>query len=219
MRRPAVLLLCVPWLCTPWATGLAAHPHVFVEADVEVLVEAGAVTAVRLAWTYDDLFSLILAEDLGIDGDGDLQLTDEELATLRAHVADWPADYAGDLVVAADGAALPLAPRQEHGVAYREGVVVESHRRPLAAPAPATAAPVLVEVYDPYYYVAYEVRAVTVSGDPSCAATLIRADLEAAQAEVDRTWDGIDWAGAAPDVQLPPIGEAFADRVEVRCAG
>jgi ABC-type uncharacterized transport system substrate-binding protein len=217
MRRASLLALSAASWAAP--TGLAAHPHVFVEADVEVVAEAGAVTAVRLTWTYDDLFSLILAEDLGLDADGDLQLTGEELAALQAHVADWPPDFAGDLVVEAGGAPLPLAPREEHGVAYREGVVVESHRRPLAGPAPATNAPVAVEVYDPYYYVAYEVRSVTVSGDPDCAATLIRADLDAAQAEVDATWAGIDWAGAAPDVQLPPIGEAFADRVEVRCGG
>ncbi len=210
--RPAALLLLLP-------APLAAHPHVFVEAEVEVLAEAGAVTGVRLTWTYDDLFSLILAEDLGIDADGDLRLTAAELSALQAHVADWPPDYAGDLVVTAGGAPVPLGPRQEHGVAYQGGVVVEAHRRPLAAPAPAAAAPVLVEVYDPYYYVAYEVRGVTVSGDPTCEATLIRADLDAAQAEVDATWAGIDWAGAAPDVQLPPIGGAFADRVEVRCGG
>lgn len=198
-------------------TGAAAHPHVFVDAEVEVMVEA--VTGVRLRWTYDDLFSLMLTEDLGLDADGDLVLADAELATLQANVADWPPDYAGDLVVEAGGASVPLASREDEEVAFDAGAVIESHRRPLATAAPASDAPVVVKVFDPFYYVAYTVTGATVTGDPGCTATVVPADMEAAQAEVDATWAGIDWASAPPDTQLPPIGGAFADRVEVRCAG
>jgi ABC-type uncharacterized transport system substrate-binding protein len=209
-------------LAVPLALGtapLAAHPHIFVDATVEVLAEAGAVTGVRLVWTYDDYFSLMVTEDLGIDGDGDLVLTDAEDAQLEASVTDWPPDYSGDLLISSGGADLPLAPPEEHGAALSEGRVVEAHLRPLASPAPATEAPVTVKVFDPYYYVAYTVTDVTVTGDPSCEAILVRVDPEAAQAEVDATWAGLDWASAAPDVQLPPIGEAFSDYVEVRCGG
>ena len=200
-------------------TSRAAHPHVVVDAEVTVLMQDGAVTGVRLRWTYDDLFSLMLTEDLSLDVDGDLTLTDAELATLRNHVADWPADYAGDLEVEADGTSVPLALREDEEVAFEAGVVIETHRRPLVAPSPATGAPVVVEVYDPFYYVAYSVVAVSVTGDASCVASIAPADLVAARAEVDATWAGLDWASAPPDAQLPPIGQAFADRVEVRCAG
>lgn len=198
---------------------VAAHPHVFVDATVEVLTEGGAVTGIRLAWTYDDLFSLMLTEDLGIDGDGDLVLTDAEAEALRASVADWPPDYEGDLVVEAGNGPLPLGPREDHGVVLDGGAVLETHRRPLVQPALATEGPVEVKVFDPYYYVAYSITGATVAGDPTCVATLVRADQEAAQAEVDATWAGIDWANAPADEQLPPIGEPFADRVEVRCGG
>lgn len=210
--RLACLLALIP-------LPLAAHPHVFVEAQVEVLAEAGAVTGVRLTWTYDAFFSLMLTEDLGLDADGDLVLTQAEATTLATSVADWPPDFAGDLVVEAGGAALPLAPREDHAVGFQGGVVVETHRRPLVQPAPATDAPVVVEVFDPYYYVAYTVVGATVTGDPSCTATVVPADLDAAQAQVDATWAGLDWASAAPDAQLPAIGAAFTDRVEVRCDG
>lgn len=216
MMRPSALLAV---LLAGVASPASAHPHVFVDATVEVLTEAGAVTGVRLLWTYDDFFSLMLTEDLSIDGDGDLVLTDAEAAELAASVTDWPADYEGDLMVSFGGSVLALAPRADHGAAFADGRVIESHRRPLVTPAPATAGPVTVEVFDPYYYVAYTVTAVSVTGDPSCRADLIRADLVAAQAEVDATWAGLDWASAAPDVELPPIGAAFSDRVEVRCGG
>ena len=201
------------------AAPAVAHPHVFVDATVEVLTEAGAVTGVRLVWTYDDLFSLMLTEDLGLDTDGDLVLTDEEAAQLEANVVDWPPDYSGDLVISSGETDLSLASPEDHGASLSEGKVIETHRRPLVSPAPATAAPVTVKVFDPFYYVAYTVTDVTVTGDPSCQATLVKVDPVAAQAEVDATWAGLDWASAAPDVELPPIGEAFTDRVEVRCGG
>jgi ABC-type uncharacterized transport system substrate-binding protein len=216
MMRPSPLLAV---LLAGVAAPAAAHPHVFVDATVEVLTEAGAVTGVRLVWTYDDFFSLMLTEDLGLDTDGDLILTNPEAAALEANVTDWPADYSGDLVIGSADTELPLAPREDHGAVLSEGRVIETHRRPLVSPVPATEAPVTIKVFDPYYYVAYTVTGVTVTGDPSCQASLVRVDPEAAQAEVDATWAGLDWASAAPDVELPPIGAAFSDRVEVRCGG
>ncbi len=216
MIRPSLLPAL---LLAGAAAPAAAHPHVFVDATVEVLTEAGAVTGVRLLWTYDDFFSLMLTEDLGIDTDGDLVLTDAEAGALEASVTEWPPDFAGDLLISSGDHDLPLAPRADHGVTFSEGRIIEAHRRPLATPAPAMTSSVSIEVFDPNYYVAYTVTGVTVTGDPSCQATLVRADPVAAQAEVDAVWAGLDVAGAGPDVQLPAIGGAFSDRVEVRCDG
>ena len=53
----------------------------------------------------------------------------------------------------------------------------------------------------------------------SGTALAAQAALDAAQAEVDALWEGLDVAGAPPDAALPPIGYAFADTVEVTCAG
>lgn len=212
-RRPvAVALLVLP-------QAVAAHPHVFVETAMEVLIENDAVTAIRLTWTYDAFFSLLLTEDLGLDPDGDAILTPDETARLAASVTDWPPDYQGDLVVTQGGQAQPLGERREHHVTFEEGRVVETHLRPLLRPVPADL-PVVVENYDPYYYTAYTVQpGIRISGGPACTASLIPADPVAAQAEVDRIWQGLDIAGAGPEVQLPPVGYAFADRVDILCGG
>ena len=82
-------LLAVPLALL--AAPLLAHPHVFVDATVEVLTDAGAVTGVRLVWSYDDFFSLMLTEDLGVDTDGDLILTDAEAAACAPAVSATPA--------------------------------------------------------------------------------------------------------------------------------
>jgi ABC-type uncharacterized transport system substrate-binding protein len=199
----------------PHAAG--AHPHVFIETAMEVVIEDDAVTAVRLTWTYDAFFSLLLTEDLGLDPDGDAVLTADEIATLSATLTQWPPEYAGDLVVTQGGVAQPLAERREHSITFEDGRVVEAHLRPLAQPVPADL-PVVVENYDPYYYAAYTVLPeIRLSGGRGCAATLTPADPLAGQAEVDSIWQGLDIAGAGPEVELPPVGYAFADRVDILC--
>ena len=211
--RTALLLALLP------ATALA-HPHVFVDSQVELVMDGTLVTAVRLTWTYDDFFSLMLTQDLGLDANADAVLTEPELGALNASVTAWPPDFTGDLVLTHREEPVPLGDRTDHKVDFVDGKMVETHTRPLATPVDAAQAPLTVENYDPYYYVAYTVLpAIALSGAGSCEATLIPADPEAGQATVDEMFGALDIAGAGPEVQLPPVGFAFTDRVEVRCAG
>lgn len=204
-----------------WAAPAMAHPHVFVTTEVEIVVTDGQVQGVRLDWEYDDFFSFVLLSDLGIDQDGDMILTDDEQGLLFDAVLDWPADYAGDLEVTRDGATLPLGPRAEAGVAFTEGRVVESHFRPLD---PAQAVPVTVAVYDPTFYIAYEIagmpRIVDADGAEvtDCTVELLKADLDAAYAEV-AALTGREAQDFDAEEDFPEVGASFADRVIVTCAG
>ncbi len=212
MLRPLILA------ASACPAPLAAHPHVFVDSRVEIITEGSLVTAVRLTWTYDDFFTLFLLEDLGLDPEADGVLTEEERATLEASVTDWPADYTGDLVLTHGEEPVPLAARRDHHVDVVDGRLVETHTRPLEAAVDASRALLTVENYDPYYYVDYAVDP-QVGVPARCEAAMVDADPLAAQAEVDSLWQGLDIAGAGPEVQLPPVGYAFSDRVEVRCSG
>jgi ABC-type uncharacterized transport system substrate-binding protein len=48
----------------------AAHPHVFIDNKVTFVFEAGKVTALRLNWVFDDLFSGDLLSQFDSDEDG-----------------------------------------------------------------------------------------------------------------------------------------------------
>lgn len=215
--RPAVAGAL--WAILP--AGAMAHPHVFVSANVDIVVEGGQVSGVRLQWDYDDFFSLVLTSDLGIDLDGDMILTPEEAEILAASVLAWPEDYTGDLELRQNGRVLPLAPKTEAGAVLIDGRVREHHLRPLDPPA---ATPVEIAVFDPYYYVAYEIatlpRVVDPQGNPvaDCEVALVKADLEAAYAVVEEEW-GRPADDFGPDEDFPMVGENFADRVIVTCAG
>lgn len=200
------------------AGPVVAHPHIFITAEVEVVFnDTGQMAGVRLSWTYDEFFSFMLTEDLGLDTDGDLSMTDDELAVLAENVLDWPADFGGDLYLTQRDTPVALAPRQDATVEYRDGMVIERHFRPLETPLDASW-PVAVQVYDPFYYVAYEISPeITVTGGAGCNFELRKADLNAAYTLVEELLYGRPASDVGPDEAFPEVGEAFSDTVFVSC--
>ena len=207
MIRPVALALSLA------AGPAAAHPHVFVEAAVTVIYDGGAATAIRVDWVYDDFFSLLLMSDLGLDLDGDMVLESEEVEALSAAVTEWPEDFEGDLWVRADGSAVGLAPKEAHDMTYAEGIVTESHVRPLAR---AVEGELTLQVYDPWYFVAYDVTEVRFEGRDDCAASFERADLDAARARVEEMI-GKNPMEVGPEEDFPKVGAEFADTIRVTC--
>lgn len=214
MLRPLTLALLT-------AGPAAAHPHVFVTAAVELrLDDDGAVLGVHVTWSYDEFFSLLVTEELEIDADGDMILTADENAALTSYIADWPSEYEGDVYVTRNDSAVALAPVQEHTVSFEGGIVREGFYRAFATPQDAITAPVLVRVYDPFYYVAYEIDpAIAVTGREGCTASLTKPDLNAADLMVSELLNGRAASDVGADEQFPEVGTAFADTITVACSG
>lgn len=209
---PALIAATVP------STMAQAHPHIFVSTEVTVIFEDGVPAAVDLAWIYDDYFSLLITSDLGLDLDGDMQLTAEEEQILAASVTEWPADFQGDLEVSQGGDIIQLAPRTNHTMVFEDGIVREMHRRPIPALNDPTA-PITIRAYDPFYYVAYDlVGAVQIEGRDNCEALITPANLDAAYTLVEELLYGRPAADVGADEQFPEVGVAFADTIEVTCA-
>ncbi len=215
------LAACLVTFGALWPAATAqAHPHVFVDVRLSLVYDgAGALAGVRLGWDYDEFFTLILTEDLGLDPDGDMVLTDTEQAALEAYVFDWPADYDGDLYLTKSDAPLALLPPQDHVIKITEGRLRESHFRPLATPSDPTAL-VTVQVYDPGFYLAYTlVGEIGVEGVTDCVHRYAPADLTTAYAKSEEILLGRPASDFGPDEQLPEVGVLFADTVTVSCTG
>lgn len=196
-----------------------AHPHVFVQAKVTVVFDASGELGIKLDWFYDDLFSLLVTTDLGIDMDGDLILTAAEQTMLDEQIAAWPPEYAGDLEVMQGGVGLTLAEKQDHRMTYEDGLFHEAHLRPVPEIADPDA-PIQIRVYDPTFYTAYDLmRPVAVEGRDDCTVEIIPADLDAAYALAASLTEGQDPNLVGPDDYFPEIGDAFADTIVVTCAG
>lgn len=216
--EPVRVMLGIVALCGLPLPALA-HPHIFVDAGLRLLRDAGGrVTHVEVTWRYDELYSLILTEDYGLDPDYDLHLTEAETREMLGFDLNWSGGFEGGLVLRQEGAPLEVGGPEPVSLTLLEtGQLQTTHRRPVSGAVPG--APVEAQIYDPEFYIAFEmILDVSVAGAPGCEAELIRADLDAAYAVLESALEEIGGAVAAED-NFPAVGAHFADRVVITCPG
>lgn len=206
----------IPFLFLPGAA--LAHPHIFVDAQVTVLFNSqGAAEALALRWTYDDMFSLLLTQEINVDPDADGILTEDERRQLRDFVTDWPPGYSGDLFAQVAETDVTFGPPQDHDVHMQDGRVVETLVRPLSEPVALTS-PMAIQVYDPGFYTAYDMdRNVGFSGQSGCSAQYQAADIVAANELVESLLLGRAASDVGPEEDFPQVGHAYADTIWVSC--
>lgn len=193
----------------------AAHPHVFAEARLDVVIGAGGnVESLRHLWRFDDLFSsTVLVE---FDKNGDLQLDTAELEEVGAVVKDSIGEYGYFQTAARDGAEIAMAPP--------EVVVADMQDQKLIIlfeSKPAQTLPLggklSFGVYDPTFYTAIEFTDdsnMSVKPLPQgCATAVIRPDPEEAIAQNQDSLTEAFYDEAATN----DLSKMFATRLEIDC--
>lgn len=196
----------------------AAHPHVWIDTGIEVILnDRNEAVALRIRWTYDELYSLYVVGDMGLDADWDGKLTPEEEARLSGFDMKWDEGFAGDTYALLGEAALDLSRPEEFGASYDGKRITSTHLRTFATPVPVGAVPLIVQAYDPGYYVAYSIpEPAVVTGGRGCTAQTFVPDLTEAQAALMEALKEY-----TPDVDVeddfPAVGAQFAEEVRVTC--
>lgn len=201
---------------TLWAAPAAAHPHVFIDTAIEVIFDAeGRAEALRITWTYDDLISLALLSDRGMDEDFDGVLTPAELTALNGFDMQWEPGITGDTYALLGEAALNLSGPSDWTVSYADAKITTTHLRKFDAPV-GMAKPLVVQVYDSSYYTAYTIVGDAVlTGATACSAEAFEPDRAAADQILQ---DSItEMAGGDAEGDFPAIGAAYAEEVRVTC--
>ena len=192
------------------APAAQAHPHVFVQTGLQLVADdSGKLVGVEVSWTYDDFYSLLLLEDMGLDNDADGVLTPSELARLDGFDLNWIEGFQGDLYITADDAPVVLGPPDGRGTDVVQGQIVTRHFRAFAP----QSGPVILRAYDPSFYTAYDLDG-GVKVPDGCKLTIQPADLDRAYTLVE---EALYANPAMPDDEYPEVGDAFADIVEVTC--
>jgi ABC-type uncharacterized transport system substrate-binding protein len=208
--------LCVALVA--WLAGVGparAHPHVFIDGGVDFLFDGeGALAQIRVTWIYDNLTSLFMLEDLGLDAAG--QLSDADRERLAAYDTVWDEGYDGDGYLWAGarrvGLSSPKAPEAE---IRDDGRVVIRFLRDVEAPfRPGT--DVRVEVYDPTYYMAYTItEAPRLEGAaPGCAARVEHFEPTGAVAPLMQALQALS---AEETPEQDNVGALFAEKVHLAC--
>ncbi|SMO98836.1 ABC-type uncharacterized transport system, substrate-binding protein [Paracoccus laeviglucosivorans] len=199
-----------------------AHPHVFIDADAALVFnKTGQWAAIRVTWTYDEFYSLMMIEDAQLDANGDGIPEPERLNAFAGKDVDWAAGFPGHILVEHKGAPVVLGPPLEHRAAYENDRIKTSHLRPLEYPVKVTAAdPLFLRLYDPEYFVAYDTpRKPTIQGDAECKVarrppdTSGQQDLLAQLQQLDMETSSIAF------MHMPDVGITFADGFLVTCGG
>jgi len=204
---------------TLFAAPLAAHPHIFINTGLVFSVDdRNRLTHVQITWEYDEFFSLLMTEDLGVDADYDGVLTEADLELLAGFDMNWIEGYNGDLVGEQSGVALTLSPPTQPTATMEDGKIITTHVR-YVLDAPALDAPVVFRPYDASYYTAYEVRRpVRVQGSTGCDITLNEPDIAGALAMLQAELSAMPYDYDMEAAGLGNIGGRFATEVRLTCA-
>ena len=83
-------------VCLAAPVPALAHPHVLIDTGLKLVTDAeGMLVGVEVQWTYDDLYSMLLFEDMGVDNDHDGRLNPAEIAFLDGFDMQWVPGFEG----------------------------------------------------------------------------------------------------------------------------
>jgi len=190
-----------------------AHPHVWVTLHSEVLYSAdGAMTGVRHAWTFDDMFSAYALQGIAHARKG--QYTREELASLAEVNVTSLKEYDYFTYARADGKKLKFSDATDYWLEFKNAALTLHFTLPLKAS--ATAKAMQIEIYDPTIFVDFEFakdKPTLLSGaPPQC---LITADLPHQPTPAEQL--RLSQLDNVPLEASSTYGEIFANKILVKC--
>lgn len=171
-----------------------AHPHVWVSVKTTVVYEGGKITGLRHVWTFDEGYSGMAIEGLDVNKDG--VYDKKELAELAKINVDGLSEF-GYFTYAKLGKS-PLnvgAPRDywlDHATVKKDGEEPQPQLTlnfflPLKNPVLAEAPSFVFEVYDPSFFISFELAkdgAITLADAPTgCAAKIGGAPIDSPEAQ------------------------------------
>lgn len=219
MRLPKRAMLSALAVCgfLGHAAPVAAHPHIFAEASLEVMVGADRkVESLRHVWRFDDMFSSTVL--LEFDANADLKLDEEELATVGSVVLESLAEFDYFQFVTSGGKDVAMSPPEQIVALFEDSqLIILFESRPVDKLVLDSVAD--FGVYDPTFYTAidfYEDANLVVTKLPDgCARAVVRPDPDEAIAQNQQSLtdaffndpSGVDYS------------KLFATRLELNCTG
>ncbi|MCF4099571.1 DUF1007 family protein [Maritalea mediterranea] len=196
-----------------------AHPHIFADAQVDVLFnEQGEIAGVRQSWNFDALYSAWAVQGLDTNGDG--EVTPEELQPLADDNMIGLAEYSYYTFAGEGRGTAEIARGRDARMVFDGTNLILSFTLDFTVPQPVRQA-FEIEVGDPEYYVAFtfaEEDAAKLVGAPEGCSLEVNGPRP-----IDPKLEEELFA-LGPDVlQLPPhLAEAaknLANVLVVRCDG
>jgi ABC-type uncharacterized transport system substrate-binding protein len=212
--RTSTLLIAGALALTPAVAF--AHPHIFVEARLEVVAaDDGTIAELRNVWRFDEVFSSSVVMDF--DKNTDLKLEPAELAEVGKTVRDSLVDYDYYMNLTMDGKNIKVQQPDIIHVDYKEGQLLM-----FFAVKPAEKMPLKGKltfgVYDPTLYTSIDFPsdnelAMVGNGFASCQHTVVRPDADEVISENKQSLTDAFFN----DPTGTNMSKLFATRLEITC--
>jgi ABC-type uncharacterized transport system substrate-binding protein len=197
------------------AGAASAHPHVWVTMKSEVVFAPdGRVIGIRHAWKFDDMFSVFATQGLEQKTKG--EFTPEELRPLAKVNVESLKEYDYFTYAKADGKKATFVDPVDYRLQYDPKATVLTLHFLLPFKAPVKAKSLNFEVFDPEYFIDFELAEkdpASLSGAPA-GCTLSLAKPQTLTAEMARRLAEIPVDGKIP---IDSYGAAFANKIFVKC--
>jgi ABC-type uncharacterized transport system substrate-binding protein len=204
-----LLGLIVAW--SACVSSADAHPHVWITAKSEVVYGPdGAMTGVRHAWTFDDMFTTYALQGLASKTKG--VYTREELAPLAQTNVESLKEFNFFTFAKADGKKAKFNEPTDYYLEYKDSTLTLHFVLPLKAP--VASKQLALEVFDPSYFIDFKFE----DKDPI---KLVGAPA-ACQMEFQRPNDGTENAQRLNENNFMSgdnsnYGAMFANKITVNC--
>lgn len=154
LRAPSWLkFLLAAGFSASLGNAAAAHPHVWITGQEQVIFgPRGEIDAIRHAWVFDEMYSAFVTEGVGKKGQ---ILSKQDLAPLAKSNVEDLAEFDYFTHAKLQGAKVEFGAPTDYSLEERpDKLVVLRFTMPLKTPAPAKL--FSFQVYDPTYFVAFE---------------------------------------------------------------
>ena len=197
------------------AGAASAHPHVWVTMKSAVVYGAdGAITGVRHAWTFDDMYSAFAVQGLESKKKG--EFTTEELKPLAQVNVESLKEYDFFTYAKANGKNVTFAEPVDYSLEFNPKDTVLTLHFVLPLKAPLKAKALELEVFDPSYFVDFSL----VEKDPvSLEKAPAGCQIGLAKPQEMTKEMAQKLAEIPPDGKIPDnsYGAAFSNKISVKC--
>jgi ABC-type uncharacterized transport system substrate-binding protein len=146
------LAAAVTWLAL--GAPALAHPHVWVTVEATLLYENGAFSGITHKWTFDEAYTTMAIE--GLDKNQDGKYDRAELAELAKVNIDALKDFEYFTFPRLSEQALKLGEPRDYWLEHKDGVLSLHFTVPFASPVLPEAKGLTFAVYDPTFFIAFE---------------------------------------------------------------
>ena len=132
----------------------SAHPHVWVTVQATVLYDKGTVVGLAHKWTFDEMYTTMAIQ--GLDANNDGTYDRQELAELAQVNIDGLKEFDYFTFAKLGGGALAFSPPKDYFLEYTNGQLSLHVTTPLQQPVLAEAEGLRFAIYDPSFFIAFD---------------------------------------------------------------